>query len=217
MVCRGLLLVLGVNTDGDWPVINEFYLHLSAELACTYGFTYCLAQSGAERIIERNRDFVAACTEPRRAVAFLVGGVERELADDQRLALDVEYGAVHHALVVVENAEVADLLYQPCQVVVGIKVFYAQKDEQTLADGRLFAAADGDTGAANALYDCSHDGWFFTLFDAKIKEKNVTTKLSGIFLMEMLVDDLGFLATNNLAKCLGIREFDSFNALKMLQ
>ena len=82
--------------------------------------------------------------------------MEGELADHEDVAKGVEHGAVHHAPVVVEDAQVHNLVRQPVDVFAAVAVFYAHQDEHPAADGGLLPAIDGDGGVCGALDDGSH-------------------------------------------------------------
>ncbi len=88
---------------------------------------------------------------PRRGVR-----VERELADDERLAADVEQRAVRPALVILEDPQLAD----PARERVGrrlvIAVADAEQHEESTADRADRPAVDPDLGPADPLQERAH-------------------------------------------------------------
>ena len=105
-----------------------------------------LAQGGGERLaelfVQGHGHLGARGADVAGAVALAGGGVQGELADDQQVAPHVEHGAVHHALGVVEHAQVHYLVRQPVDVFLAVAVFYAHQYEQPAAYGGLLPMAD---------------------------------------------------------------------------
>ena len=63
----------------------------AAEFTRADGLANGLRKLVAEGFVEWDRVFMRASTEPTGAIAFLVAGVERELAHDEGFASDIEY------------------------------------------------------------------------------------------------------------------------------
>ncbi len=94
-VGAGLLAGFGVEPDGDWAVVDEGDLHVSAEDACGDGEVGCGGEGGAELVAERGGGIWAGGADEGRAVSFFDGGEEGELGDDEEAAGDVGDRAVH--------------------------------------------------------------------------------------------------------------------------
>ena len=70
-------------------------------------------ERGDHRVDERLGVLGPCGLDPARAAALEGVAVERELADDEHAAADVDDRPVHHAVVVVEDAQAGDLVGQP--------------------------------------------------------------------------------------------------------
>ncbi|HEY8237131.1 MAG TPA: hypothetical protein VIF85_10860 [Gaiellaceae bacterium] len=82
---------LRVHDDRDRPVVDELELHPSAEDACLDAESE-LAQREAEGVVEPLGVLRRCGVAEARPVALRRVGDQRELADDERLAADVERG-----------------------------------------------------------------------------------------------------------------------------
>ena len=72
----------------------------------------------------------------------------------------VEYAEVHHAVCVVEDAEIAYFLYHPFQISLRILGVYTHKTEDSVADFAFHLSADTYACMAYALKYSTH---FFDL------------------------------------------------------
>ena len=91
-----LFAVLRIHADGDRSVVDNFHLHVGAELAGAYRLAQKRGELSAESLVEGYGDIVRCGTEPRRTVTLLVRCKEGELAHYQGLTAHVEDAAVHH-------------------------------------------------------------------------------------------------------------------------
>src|SRR5919205_2278980 len=94
--------------DRHRPVVDEFDRHASAEDTGLDGDAL-RAQRGAEAVIERFRGLRRRGLAEARSVPLARIGDERELADNERRAADVEEAAVEPAALVFEQAQPRDL------------------------------------------------------------------------------------------------------------
>ena len=106
----------------------------------------------AERFVERLCELRRCGVGEARAVALRRVRDERELADDESRATDVEQGAVEVAVVVLEDPQAGDLAGKPFGLGVVVIACDAQKHAHASADG----AAWRDARARDALDDRSH-------------------------------------------------------------
>ena len=148
--------MLTVNADGDRAIVQQLALHVCAELACTNRFAQSLLHQRDETLVERDGNVMAGCTDVAGAIAFGREGMERKLAHDEHLASDVGHRAVHHMVLVVEDAQAQRLAGDPLYVLFGVGGLKAHQDEKAQPDLALQLALDGDAGMRSALYYDSH-------------------------------------------------------------
>ena len=158
---------IDVENDRDRTVVDERDLHPGSEHAGPNGHDE-LAERLAEALVQWLGDLgprrlreVGARSLLTRAV-----GEERELADDERLAADVDERPVEAAVLVGEDAQARDLGGEPR----GRRLVVTHRDsdehEQTRAAARDDVAVDGDRRLAHALDDDPHDGILTALRDS---------------------------------------------------
>src|SRR5664280_335192 len=82
--------------------------------------------------------------------------MEGELADDEKVAVEVIHRAVHLARVIREHAQTEDFLRQPCAIRRGVILGDAEEDEQAGADFAGEAVGGFHTGRGNTLDDSTH-------------------------------------------------------------
>lgn len=155
---RGLFAGLGVEEEGDGAVVDEGDLHSGAETAGGDGPVEVRVEAGDHRLVEGDGAIGVGGAMPAGAGAFFGAGEEGELADQENPTAAVEDAAVHDAGVVVEEAEVDDLRSEPVDVVGGIGLLDAEKDEEAGGDGAGDFIFDGDGGGADSLEDGAHGG-----------------------------------------------------------
>jgi len=78
-----------------------------------------------------------------RPIAFLRAGEEGELADDENFPGCFLYGAIHDALIVIEQAEPHDLPRKPFDVVGAIGIFHGDECEQAMLNRGFHSSGDG--------------------------------------------------------------------------
>ena len=91
-----------------------------------------------------------------RPAAVLHVGAQRDVRDDQRVAADVDQRAVHLAVIVLEDAHLADLLREKIGLLLGIARHGAHENDDTLAGFTRFVSVDCDESAVDALDNCPH-------------------------------------------------------------
>lgn len=106
--------------------------------------------------VQRDGYFRPCCPYVGGTVAFLGGGVEGELADNQYLAVCFKNGFVHYAVFVIENAQVDYLLAKPVDIFFSIGFFDAYEYHEALSNGGFAGSVDGDGSVSGTLYHYSH-------------------------------------------------------------
>ena len=104
-----LLACLGIDHNGHWPVIDERNLHVCAKFSSGDGLAEVGGEFVEEHFVERRGGLRFRRANVGRAISFLRAGEEGELADDENFPACFLYRAVHHALIVIEQAEPRDL------------------------------------------------------------------------------------------------------------
>src|SRR5439155_23541079 len=105
------LQVCGVEHERHRTIVHEVDLHVLAERAAGDSRSERL-QGAAQGLEPFLGDLRGRCAGPGRAAALVPVAVERELRHHQDFAADVRQRQVHLAVVVLEDAEVDDLLRQ---------------------------------------------------------------------------------------------------------
>src|SRR3982750_1942254 len=83
--------------------------------------------------------------------------MERELRDCRHVAPRVDNRAIHHAVVVVENAQVDELARDPFEIVWRVVGSNACEDEQSRADSTDGFTRDRNARLAHALHERPHN------------------------------------------------------------
>jgi len=129
-----LFLVLGIDEDGDRTVINQFNLHIGAKDTRGDGSAQTLLDGLDKLLIERHGNVAASSTDVGGAVALGGERMERELRDDADVTADVHHRAVHHASLVVEDAQCQQFVGHPINVFLRIGSLKAYEHKQPLSD-----------------------------------------------------------------------------------
>ena len=158
----------GVHEDGDRPVVEEFNLHVRTEDARGDGFAEGVGKDADEAFVEGNGDFGLGSVDVGGTVALAGARHEGELADGKDVPAGFEDGAVHHAVLVVKDAEVADFGGEPGDVLLRVVRRNADQHEHPPADGGVELPANGDGGMFYPLYYNSHLMSDFSLNQAKL-------------------------------------------------
>lgn len=148
--------MLGIHTNGDGAIIEEFDFHICAKSARGNGFAGQGGELGNKVLVKRNGRFVAGGVDVRGAVAFLVAREQGKLTHDQYLAVDLLYILIHYAVFVVENAECGGFSGQPIGGFAIIVVGNAEENHQALIYAGRHFAIDADGGVFDALDYCLH-------------------------------------------------------------
>ncbi len=126
-----LLLVLGVDADGDGTVVEELTLHVCTKLSSADRLAKAGFDLTDELLIKWYGNIVARGADVARTIALGREGVEGELADDEDLALDVEHRTVHDMILVIEDTEAEYLARYPLHILDGICGLKAYQDEES--------------------------------------------------------------------------------------
>ena len=129
-----LFLVLGIDEDGDRTVINQFNLHIGAKDTCGDRSAEALLHGLDKLLVERHGNVAPGGTDVGGAVALGGEGMESELRNDAYLAADVHHRAVHHASLIVEDAQCQQFVGHPVDVFLGVGCLKANEHKQTLSD-----------------------------------------------------------------------------------
>lgn len=116
-------------------MVVDFDLHVSAEDAGGDGIDAEVAEGLSEVIAERRSVVGFAGAGEAWSATFAGVGEEGELADDQHAAGDVEQGAIELAFVVVEDAEIGDLVSHAIGEGFGVVVGDAGEQDEAVGDG----------------------------------------------------------------------------------
>ena len=151
MVC-----VLCVHADGDRSVIDKRDLHVSSEDPGTDWFADSFGEGTAELLIKGDGCLMPGGADVGRAVALLGGCHQGELADDDDIPAGFQDAAVHHAVLVIENAKAGDLLHEIVDVFFRVLMADAKEDKKTLTDTGAHRPVNRDGSTADPLDDCTH-------------------------------------------------------------
>ena len=122
-----------LEDDGHRAVVHELDLHSRAEEARLYGNSMC-PKLLAEPLVHRFRHVGPGGTREARPVAPRSVREQRELADDERLAADVEERPVELPVVPLEDPQLRDLLRQPVGVGGLVALGDAEEDAEAATD-----------------------------------------------------------------------------------
>ena len=129
-----LFLVLGIDEDGDGSVVDQFDLHIGAKDTSGDWSAQTMLDGLDKLFIERDGDVTTCSTDVGGTIAFGGEGMECELRDDAHFAADVHHRAVHHASLVVEDAQCQQFAGHPVDVFLRIGSLKAYEHKQTLSD-----------------------------------------------------------------------------------
>ena len=115
-----LFLVLGIDEDGDGSVIYQFNLHVGTKDTSGDRAAQTMLDGLDKLLIERDGDVTTCSTDVGGTIAFGGEGMECELRDDAHFAADVNHRAVHHASLVVEDAQCQQFAGHPIDVFLGV-------------------------------------------------------------------------------------------------
>lgn len=114
-------------------VVNERHLHVGTEGAGLYGLAKQHRQVRAELLVHWHGKVGLGGMDVARTVSLARACHQRELADNQNAHLrKVGDGAVHYALLVVEDAHCCDLATEVVDILFCVTVFDAEKQHQAL-------------------------------------------------------------------------------------
>ena len=142
--CAVSCLFFRIDTNGHGPIVEQGHLHVCSEAARLHGFTKGEREFLAELLIERDGHLGSCGSDVRRSIALFAAGHERELAHNEHVSVYIVHRKVHHAIVVVEDTQMAYLLYEQGHVCLGIVVSDAQEHEKASLDGRFHLVVNAD-------------------------------------------------------------------------
>src|SRR5580704_5172682 len=108
-----------VENERDRAVIDEFDDHVLLKSTC-FDLDPLPLHFGNESAVELDRPFGPCSLDKARAPALAAIPQQRELANDEHAAADIEHRAVHFGLVVWKDAETDDLSRQENDVVLRV-------------------------------------------------------------------------------------------------
>lgn len=154
--------LVGIDQNGDRPVVRQRYRHVRLELTRFRG-NVRTAQSGDNFIEQRSRDFRCRGSGKARSSSLACVAKQRELAHGKDSSADIVDGQIHFSFRVVKDPEPSDLVCQRLRVAGVVFSADADQNEQAGSDlaNRLLIHGDGSFG--DALDNSSHD-WNDDLF-----------------------------------------------------
>src|SRR3990170_8603064 len=147
----------GVDPERDGAVVHELDLHVLSEGASSHGGAPSLERPG-EGLDAGEGHLGRRSAVPGGSASPTDAPVQRELRDDEELAVDVGHGAVHLALGVLEHTEVDDLLGQAVVFAEPVLAPDADEEQEPGADLRDQLTADAHRRARHALEQDPHRG-----------------------------------------------------------
>src|SRR5579883_2382738 len=145
-----LLEMLAIEPDRDGSVIAEVNVHLSPEDTASYRNPIA-GQHAFELLEEGFRQGRCSCGREAGTAASARIRIECELRDHQSRAMAVEQRTVHFPLLVLENAQMNNLVNERFHLNITIVLSNAQKDEEAIVDLADVLSRNGDAGPADAL------------------------------------------------------------------
>ena len=134
----------------------DFDLHVSAEDAAL-GRQALFGEQVEKALVQALGNRRWGGLDEARAAALAAVAVQGKLRDGEYAAANVEYRAIHFALVVGEDAQVSALFSAEAQRLVVIARAEADEQDQTLANLAVELAIDVDTSVADALDEDFHE------------------------------------------------------------
>ena len=117
-----------------------------------------------ELLVQRDGHLRPCGGQELGTAALFAAAVQRELGDDEQLALHVLQAAVHLAVFVLEDPETGELVRQLDGLGLGVLMGHAQQDEEALPDLAVYLAVDSDGCVLHAGQYCSHGICSFSRF-----------------------------------------------------
>jgi hypothetical protein len=99
------------------------------------------------------------CVGKRWPIAFAAIGVKRELGDHQKRTAAIEHGTIHLPLLILEDAQLGDLIGEGGGIFFIIVQAYAQEDAKSWADFTDHFGIDADAGFGDSLNNGAHGGF----------------------------------------------------------
>lgn len=204
-----LFLEAGIDDNGNRTVVDECNLHVGTEDSALYLSAHQGLYLFAEGLVERNGEVVACSMDIRRAVALARTGSKGKLAHGKHLSPTVYHAAVHHALVVVENAHRGSLGRKPFYIVKGIALGNAHKHHEAVPYLAVQLAAYGHRGILYSLYYQSHRSLFVKyLIDNHVYIKNIGIAVAAHVVTAAILVAL-LLAQNNVNHDIEVTDVDN--------
>lgn len=147
----------GVEEDGDGSVVDEVHLHVGTKASCFDLQAVLGTESVIEIVIQGRRLLRSRRVDERRTVAFTAIGIERELRYTEDSAAYIAYGEVHLPLLVLEDAQLRDLLRQQIGFRLGVRIRHAYQEHKALPYLPDRGAIYAHLRPAASLYNYPHD------------------------------------------------------------
>ncbi len=133
----------------------DFDLHVSAEDAAL-GRQALFGEQVEKALVQALGNRGWSGLHETGAAALAAVAVQGELRDGEHAATNVEYRAIHFALVIGEDAQVSALFSAEAQRLLVVARAEADEQDQTLADLAVELAIDVDASVADALDEDFH-------------------------------------------------------------
>jgi hypothetical protein len=146
-----------VENDRHWAVVHERNVHSRSEHTRLHRYALS-AQRLTEALVERLRDLWTSRLREVGPSSLLVSAIrdERELADDERVAADVDQRAVETVGLVPEDPEPRDLSSKPEGFVLSVLPGDPEQDQEAVSALPDDLATDRDRGPSDPLNNGAH-------------------------------------------------------------
>lgn len=125
-----------------------------------------MLQSSHKVFKARRRYFSGRCASPGRAIAFLIRREQRELRNRKNLPAHIKHTAVHYAVVIRKNPQLAQFGRHPFQIARLITRLYANKYQHSVIYRSNHLPGHLNFRFAHSLQQDSH---LFSLFHANLR------------------------------------------------
>jgi len=150
-----LELFLRVKQQGDRAIVHKGYVHHGLEFAGGHGDL-----SGADFVDELFVEVRCFCRWCRGGIGWSPSlatvAVQGELGNHQHLSVRFDQGEIHEPLLVIEDAEIGDLISQECGVLFRVVFANAEKNKKPRPDGAAELIVYANGGLAYPLHYGAH-------------------------------------------------------------
>jgi len=151
--------LLRVEHDVDRAVILDVYVHVRAEFTGADRVDGLLSDLLDEIFVETLGITGGSGVTEVRTASVLHVGAQSDIGNDQNIAADIVQRAVHLTVIILKNAQLADLLREKIRLCFGVALHCADEHHETGADLSCLRIVDRDHSAVRALNNCSHNSF----------------------------------------------------------